>query len=54
MKNMVSEMENKINRPECYKELFSGTGNECKMCGMVLRGKGIEFCCEECRIKYVK
>lgn len=35
----------------CEKELFSGLGEGCRMCGMPLEGLGL-FCCGGCEEKF--
>lgn len=36
----------------CDKELYSGKGLGCKMCGMALEDKYDNFCCNLCKRKY--
>jgi len=36
----------------CHKKIYSGAGQGCKMCGMILNDKGREFCSKICRTKY--
>ena len=44
-------MKNKLDCPICDKEVFSGVGEGCKMCGMVMLGFE-DFCCKLCMRKY--
>jgi hypothetical protein len=46
-------MSNNLNCPICEKEIYSGLGRGCKMCGMVLE-EDDEFCCKDCIKKYEK
>jgi hypothetical protein len=37
--------------PVCKKEIFSGVGKGCKMCGMIMESADA-FCCKICMRKY--
>ncbi len=45
------KMKDMLNCPVCKKEVFSGVGRGCKMCGMVLESS-YSFCCKICMRKY--
>lgn len=45
------KMKDILNCPVCKKEVFSGVGRGCKMCGMVLEGSD-SFCCKICMRKF--
>jgi len=47
-------MEKTINCPLCKKEIYSGIGSGCKMCGMLLDNKDKNFCCNICMRRYNK
>jgi len=36
----------------CSQKLFSGIGNGCKLCGMLLDNINDKFCCKICMRKY--
>ena len=38
--------------PVCEKEVYSGIGNGCKMCGMLLTEREDFFCCGNCEEKH--
>ena len=44
-------MSKSMSCPVCKKDVFSGLGKGCKMCGMVLEGLD-SFCCKICMRKY--
>ena len=44
-------MKDILSCPVCRKEVFSGIGRGCKMCGMVLEGSD-SFCCKICMRKF--
>ena len=45
------KMKDMLNCPVCKKDVFSGVGRGCKMCGMVLDSSSL-FCCKICMRKY--
>ena len=45
------KMKDMLNCPVCKKDVFSGVGRGCKMCGMVLESS-TSFCCKICMRKY--
>jgi len=45
------KMIKNLHCPICRKEIYSGIGNGCKMCGMAVEDKE-EFCCKICFRKY--
>lgn len=47
-------MEKEMSCPLCKKELYTGLGKGCKMCGMPLEKKEKDFCSENCKRKYKK
>lgn len=38
--------------PVCNDEVYSGVGEGCKMCGMILKDKDKDFCCKLCMRKH--
>lgn len=40
------------NCPLCHERVYSKAGQGCKMCGMPLEDKDMEFCSKICRTKY--
>jgi len=44
-------MKEDMECPLCNEKVFSGTGNGCRMCGMVLE-EGQDFCSDICEEKY--
>ena len=44
-------MRNILSCPVCKKDVFSGVGLGCKMCGMILDSTD-SFCCKICMRKY--
>ena len=38
----------------CHKALYSDLGKGCRMCGMTLIDKSMEYCCKLCRQLYLK
>jgi hypothetical protein len=45
------KMKDILNCPVCKKEVFSGVGRGCKMCGMILESSE-SFCCKICMRKH--
>jgi len=45
-------MMDNLNCPICEIEIYSEAGLGCMMCGMPLDDNDIDFCCNECEIKY--
>ena len=35
--------------PICCREVYSGFGKNCKVCGMILKDQSKEFCSKRCR-----
>jgi hypothetical protein len=45
------KIKNRTSCPICDKEVFSGVGSGCKMCGMLVNNNEF-FCCKLCMRKY--
>lgn len=48
-----NKMKQKLECPLCNEIVYSGIGNGCMMCGMILEDDE-EFCSEKCKDKYEK
>jgi hypothetical protein len=46
------EMKEDLDCPICEKQVFSGAGEGCKMCGMTMDEGDELFCCEICEDKW--
>ena len=47
-------MKKDYNCPLCKKEIYSGIGNGCMMCGMLLVDKDETYCCNICMRRHNK
>ncbi|MBT6689824.1 hypothetical protein HN903_00685 [archaeon] len=45
-------MKEDLDCPICEKQVFSGAGEGCKMCGMTMDEGDELFCCEICEDKW--